>query len=155
MTMIDEGAYEATAEICNVEKHVWAGWRLDNLMEDKRWSYFTVYFSQGGEWTNIADSCIQADRIPDINIDGNGKESVEIECVKKEECPMGPQVTIHLPDKGLCSIFWDGDLKCRESTVDAISTYSTTLKKPVDERFSFVTCSTTDSFQTYVVDWGL
>jgi len=155
MTELAEGVFQATAYICEVEKHTWAGWRLDELMKDGRFGYFTVYFSQGDEWTHIGEHCIQADKITEINIDATSKESVEIACVRKDDCPMGPTTTIQLPDRGLCSSYWSGALACDVESLDGISTYKTTLTRPADGQFSFVTCSTQDAFMEYVVDWGV
>lgn len=46
----------ATARVCDVEDHVWAGFRMDEYMQDFRYAFVTVYFSQGGQYTNIENS---------------------------------------------------------------------------------------------------
>ncbi len=46
----------ATAKICDVEKHVWVGFLVNDYMQDKRYAYVTVYFSHGGSWSGIEQS---------------------------------------------------------------------------------------------------
>lgn len=53
---VDEGAYQVTATICDVKKHTWMGWRMDQLMQNAGLAYFTVYFSQEDQWLNINKS---------------------------------------------------------------------------------------------------
>ncbi len=53
---VSEAAYEATTTICDVELHTWVGWRMDDLLGDARLAYYTVYFSQGGQWLHIDES---------------------------------------------------------------------------------------------------
>lgn len=52
----DDGTYLAFARFCDVEDHIWAGFRMDEHMQDYRYAFVTVYFSQGGAFTNINKS---------------------------------------------------------------------------------------------------
>lgn len=55
-SVIEGGKYVATAQVCEVEKHVSAGFRMDDYMQGGRYAYVMVYFSQGGSWKNIGNS---------------------------------------------------------------------------------------------------
>lgn len=53
---LDDGRYIATATVCNIEKHTWAGFRLEKYLMDGRFGYVTVYFSHNGTWSGIENS---------------------------------------------------------------------------------------------------
>lgn len=54
--LVSDDMYIAETTVCEVEKHIWVGWKVDELMQDGRVGYITRYFSQGGKWTNIQES---------------------------------------------------------------------------------------------------
>ncbi len=51
-----EGAFTATATVCNVDRHNWAGFRMDDYMQDNRYAFVTVYFSHGDSWSGMESS---------------------------------------------------------------------------------------------------
>lgn len=51
-----DGKYSATARVCDVERHTWVGFRMDQHMEEGRYAYITVYFSHDGTWAGIEES---------------------------------------------------------------------------------------------------
>ncbi len=56
MYSLADGVYTATAKVCKVEEHNWAGFRMDEYMQNRRYVFVTVYFSHGGSWSGIESS---------------------------------------------------------------------------------------------------
>ncbi len=48
--------YTATAKVCKVEEHNWAGFRMDEYMQNRRYVFVTVYFSHGDSWSGMESS---------------------------------------------------------------------------------------------------
>ena len=42
--------------MCDVESYTWAGFLVNEYMANQRYAYITVYFSQGGKYSDIANS---------------------------------------------------------------------------------------------------
>ena len=50
------GTFVVTTIVCDVESHTWAGFLVNEYMANQRYAYITVYFSQGGKYSDIANS---------------------------------------------------------------------------------------------------
>ena len=50
------GTFAVTTIVCDVESHTWAGFLVNEYMANQRYAYITVYFSQGGKYSDIANS---------------------------------------------------------------------------------------------------
>ncbi|KAM7541112.1 hypothetical protein Aperf_G00000040994 [Anoplocephala perfoliata] len=165
-----EGNYQATARICDVEKHVWAGFLIDDYLQHKFHSYITVYFTQGGTYANIENNCIQPQLSSPAEIDAVGLSQVEIVCARHDKCAQGPYVSntkaLHylsiliinngapssLALKFLCNDY--SSPKCKTEMKGEIRLLKTTLKRIADEDKNYVFCSTLDSFLSYIIHWS-
>ncbi|KAM7540059.1 hypothetical protein Aperf_G00000040984 [Anoplocephala perfoliata] len=147
-----EGNYQATARICDVEKHVWAGFLIDDYLQHKFHSYITVYFTQGGTYANIENNCIQPQLSSPAEIDAVGLSQVEIVCARHDKCAQGPYSTIFTGAKVLCNDY--SSPKCKTEMKGEIRLLKTTLKRIADEDKNYVFCSTLDSFLSYIIHWS-
>ncbi|VDO05182.1 unnamed protein product [Rodentolepis nana] len=147
-----DGTYVGTARVCDVEDHIWAGFRMDEYMKDQRFAYVTVYFSQGGQFTNIEKNCIQPDLSSPAEIDAAGESEVTIACARQNECARGLYTTIMTANADLCRDY--SAPKCKSKVEGDVRTESVTFRRPRGEDKSFVFCSTLDSFLSYVINWG-
>ncbi|KAM7541015.1 hypothetical protein Aperf_G00000032348 [Anoplocephala perfoliata] len=145
------GTYLATVRVCEVESHIWTGFRMDEYMQDDRYAYITVYFSQGGKYTNIGSNCIQPILSSPGEIDAVGLSEVEIVCARHNVCPQGPFSIIMTATQDLCRDY--GPPECYSEMVGDMRLLKTTFRRPEDEEKSFVFCSTLDSYLSYVINW--
>ncbi|VUZ51352.1 unnamed protein product [Hymenolepis diminuta] len=152
LTEQEDGTYLATARVCDVEDHVWAGFRMDEYMQNSRYAFVTVYFSQGDQYTNIENNCIQPQLSSPAVIDAVGQSEVQIICARRDECPQGPFSTIMTATSDLCRDY--SAPACKSEMDGDIRKLKTTFKRPKGANTSFVFCSTLDSFLSYLINWA-
>ncbi|VDL49495.1 unnamed protein product [Hymenolepis diminuta] len=147
-----EGGFLAKAKICDVMNHYWVGFKVDKLLDGKRFGYVSVYFSHNGTWNNIYKNCIQPQLSGNTVISAGGMDYVTITCVRQLNCSnTEPQTIIMTLDESICSDY--SEPKCCITDVDNMRTVVARLERPKDSGYTYAFCSANDTFLSYEIDW--